>query len=92
MTRHYDIGTHVLYVDEHAKVHDAIITQWWGPAPGTLIEGYVSPTGEPGCNLVFVSGDAEKKDTYGRQIERETSVIHKTAQPAHGRYWKWPDE
>jgi hypothetical protein len=61
------------------------VTCWWET-------GY--PTGNPnrGCNLIFVSGDPAKDDTYGRQIERETSVIHRSGQPAPGNYWCWPDE
>jgi hypothetical protein len=47
---------------------------------------------EPGCNLVFVSGDEARNDNCGRQTEIETSVVHKGNQIAHGNYWCWPDE
>jgi len=47
---------------------------------------------EPGCNLLFVSSDCAKHDSYGRQIERESSVTHKNASGMSGRYWCWPDE
>lgn len=67
------------------------------PAPdpevhGTAVPEYTGPTGEPGCNLVYVDGDRTKNDPYGRQISRETSVVHKSKQPAHGNFWCWPDE
>ncbi len=52
----------------------------------------MSEAGEPGCNLVFVSSEVDKTDPYGRQIERATSVVHRSKQPAHGRFWMWPDE
>ena len=54
----------------------------------------------PSVNLVFVSGDEAKDDQYGRQIERDTfigcladaierdtSVVHRMNQSAHGNYW-----
>ena len=42
--------------------------------------------------VLGVIKDEKKTDTYGRQIERMTSVIHKSRQPAHGNYYIWPDE
>lgn len=59
---------------------------------GSNVPDYRGPTGEPGCNLVYVDSDKTKHDPYGRQIARETSVVHKSKQPAHGNYWCWPDE
>jgi hypothetical protein len=41
----------------------------------------------PALNLVYVSGDIEKNDPYGRQIERVTSVVHKSNQSAGAFYW-----
>jgi hypothetical protein len=87
----YEVGQHVKYVNQFGVAQDALITIWWA-GPGQTIQDYVSATGEPGCNLVICSTDAEKKDSCGRQTERETSVVHKTKQAAHGRYWCWPDE
>jgi len=87
MERKLEVGSSIVYVDQHAKAHNALVTVVWGDIPS-----YQSPTGQPGCNVVFVSGDASKADQYGTQIERETSVVHMTLQPAHGRYWRWADE
>lgn len=87
MERKLKVGDSVVYVDQYGKPHTALVTIVW-----TNIESYQSPTGQPGCNLIFVSDDPSKTDQYGTQIERETSVIHMTHQPAHGRYWRWPDE
>ncbi len=83
--RNYGVGDHVIYVDPVGKEHPALVTIWWGPKP---TEGKQ----EPGCNVVYVSSDGEKKDTYGRQIERATSVVHQGSQPAYGHFWKWPDQ
>ncbi len=101
MERTYDHNSSILYVDSKGVRHAAIVTSWWG-APGASYDGpvfgnpppdgYISSTGEPGCNLVFIDGDAMKHDPYGRQIARSTSVVHKSRQPAGGNFWCWPDE
>lgn len=84
----YEVGAHVVFVDAHRKPHQALVTEWFTPSvafgPG--------PSGNYGANVVYVSGDPERDDTYGRQIERETSVVHKSYQPAGGVFWCWPDE
>ena len=60
---------------------------------------YVDPTGKPRaavitaihgdkcCNVVFVNDDENQWDSYGRKIERSTSVMRKDVQQAHGNYW-----
>lgn len=85
--RTYAVGAHVVYHDEFGRPRDAIVTAWWHASPH-----YSPVTPEPGANLVFASDDDAKHDPYGRQIERETSVVHRTNQPAPGKFWRWPDE
>lgn len=76
--REQKVGDFVQYVDETGVPHNAMVTAWWS---------------ETCCNVVLISGDPEKKDTYGRQIERRTSLLHKDSPGAvFGNYWKWPDE
>lgn len=71
------VGDVVVYHDEEGKPKNALINAVWGIS----------------CvNLVFVSSDAAMKDTYGRQIGRETSVDHVSVVTVHGRYFRWPDE
>lgn len=84
----YKYGAAIVYVDEFGKPHDALVTTWHG------LDHYRvhAPQLEPGVNLVLVSQDETKTDSYGRQIERKTSVCHKGVQPAHGWYWMWPEE
>ena len=90
MKREYKVGQHVVFVDPKGIHHDALVTIWWHRND---VPTYQSPTGEPGCNLVFVSDDERKSDQYGRQLEeRFTSVLHKSFQPAPGNYWMFPDE
>lgn len=70
-------GQVVIYVDSVGKEHDALLTAVWG-----------DPEGTPSVNLVYVTEDVDRCDTYGRQILRDTSVVHVSNQVAHGRYWK----
>ena len=55
------LGGLVIFTDPRGVDHDALVTAVWGDA----------------CiNVVFVSSDDSKTDSYGRQIERETSISH----------------
>ena len=87
MERRYDVGQHVKYIDEHRVVHDALVLIWWHD-----VDAYKEHTQVPGCNIVLVDSDPQKDDTYGRQIKRETSVVHLSNQPAKAKCWCWPDE
>jgi hypothetical protein len=71
------IGGVVTYVDPNAVERPALVTAIHGAREGT-----------PSLNLVFVSLDDDREDTYGRQIERETSIVHENDQHAHGNYWR----
>jgi hypothetical protein len=71
------VGDTVVYHDATGKAFNAIVTAVWSL---TLI------------NLVFVSGDVTRQDSYGRQIERVTSLQHKSVQLVHGFYWRFTDE
>lgn len=80
--RELKIGDVVIYTDHYRVKHRALVTNVWSDGVGGL----------PGCNVVYVSGDVTKADPYGRQLERETSCIHLSVQPAGGNAWSWPDE
>ena len=90
MERKYEIGQNVIFFDSLGKPHKALVTIWW-MGPNEIMD-YRAEGGQPGCNLVYVCDDALKSDTYGRQIERATSVVHQSKQNAHGFKWCWPDE
>jgi len=71
-------GKHVTFVDPTGKAHDAIVTADWS-----------TKTFDPGAlNVVFVSSEPDKRDPYGQQIERATSVPHKSNQSAFGYFWE----
>ena len=72
-----ELGKMVVFCDEKNRDHDALITAVWG---------------EDCVNLLYVSPDASKEDSYGRQIERHTSVVRVTRQQAPGMYWRFPSE
>ena len=71
------IGEDVIWHDAEGTPHDALVTCVWSD---TMI------------NLVFVSGDESKQDSYGRQIERATSCQHVSLSAVHGYYWRKPEE
>jgi hypothetical protein len=70
-------GDHVVFIDEFRKHHNALVTAPWG---------------ETCVNLLYVSADEQKTDSYGRQIERESSCVHLTCNEAKAHCWAWPDE
>ena len=82
-----EIGQHVLYVDALSKPRPAILTAVWRSTPE-----YMKTRPIPGVNLVVISDDEAKTDSYGRQIERFTSVVHMANQASPGWYWCLPSE
>lgn len=81
--KHLLRGSAVQFVDPKGISHNALVTNIWESMKGS---------GEyPGVNLVLVSADENKEDTYGRQTERFSSVVHESNQPAHGNFWKFID-
>lgn len=77
VARQPQCGEVVVYVDPVGMRRPALVTQPWGP---TCV------------NLVFVSGDESRSDSYGRQIERQSSCVHVSVMPVHGNYWRFTDE
>ena len=75
------VGDAVIYTDRFGKDANALIVTAWAK-------------GNCAVNLVHVSLDETKTDNagYGRQIERQSSVVHKSSQGAHGNYWRRVDE
>lgn len=74
------LGQHIVYVDEHGRKRDALVTNVGVPSdPKTWI------------NLVIVSDDTAQTDSYGRKIERRTSVgaYH---EGWIGNFWLLPKE
>ncbi len=70
-------GDPVIFVDTRGNRHNALITAPWS---------------ELCVNLVYVSSDEKREDSWGRQTMKEGSVVHNQNQPAHGNYFIYPDE
>lgn len=69
-------GDVIVYVDEYSVPHDALVTVYWGgDQPGGAL------------NCVYVTNDETKRDPYGQQLERASSVSRQGPHTAHGRYW-----
>jgi hypothetical protein len=104
MERAFKIGCNIIFFDSHRVAHEALVTNWFhgGPDGQTVAEqaklakdkGQTSPVWMPCCNLVYVTEDLEKKDPYGRQMERSTSTSYGRNHqvPFIGMCWAWPDE
>lgn len=71
------VGDVVIYVDELSVEHDALVTAYWGGE---------QPNGALNC--VYVTSDDTKRDPYGLQLERASSVSRQSESTAHGRFWK----
>lgn len=72
-----EVGDYVVYYNPVGKPHSALITAVWGP---TMV------------NVVYISSDGSRTDGYGRQMERATSLGHKSTSQVHGQYWAYADE
>ena len=77
MKREVHVGDIVIFHDARGKAHNALVNGVWS---------------ETCLNLVLVSDDETRQDTYGRQIERQTSVTHCEVSGVHGNNWRLPSE
>lgn len=72
-------GDVVKVVDENFVEHVGLVT---------AVHGEFGSTYVPCINVVFVSKDPAKRDPYGQQVERLSSLQHLLAGPPRpGRYW-----
>jgi hypothetical protein len=81
------VGDAVVYVDPRGIERSALVTAVWG-----LWHNVPEATPEPSLNLVYVSEDESRTDSYGRQTAHATSTPHRGQQAAPGNYWKRPTE
>lgn len=87
--RELEIGMAVRYWDEHRVEHRALITAVHGEIKE--IDGHVWI---PCVNVVWVSKDESKQDPYGRQLERQSSVVNRVDMHIEGPpavCWDWLD-
>ncbi len=87
-----EIGDTVIYHDPHNIPHNALVTDVHGGShdPATCKWSYPYA---PCINLLWVSSDKTKGDSYGRQIERATSTPSGMMPGmAHGNYYRFENE
>lgn len=81
--REVHVGDVVVFHNSKGKAHNALVNcvfdRGGRSEPATI-------------NIVHVSGDEDRQDSYGRQIERPTSVPHISATGVHGMCWRYQDE
>ena len=75
-----NVGDVVIFTDEYQVDYHALVNVVWGE--------HIYSVRPPTINLVLVSGEPDKKDPYGRQIDRKTSVPHQVNTAAPGYFWR----
>lgn len=73
-----NVGSTVIWYDPLGKPRSALVTAVHG-----------KPEDNPSINIVVVNNDENQTDTYGRKVARETSVVHRANQSAHGNFWDY---
>lgn len=69
------VGDVVTYRDENGVDHNALVT---------IVHGN---TAQSCINVMYLSDDESKRDSYGRQSEHASSVQRQSEFTAHGRYF-----
>ena len=72
------LGDKVTFIDPLKKEHNALVTCIHGSALDET----------PSINIILVSDDAAKEDSYGRQMERQTSCVPIDNQSAKANCYK----
>jgi len=87
------VGALVVYFDRYRRRCNAIVTAVHGKVQMVGRAGGEQVLDIPCINIVITSQDGDKTDQYGRQVERETSVVHANGQYGRaGYYYCFPDE
>ncbi len=84
-------GDAVRVVDEQYRERVGLVTCVHGQFGDTLPEAAGGGSYVPCINVVYVSDDPTKRDPYGQQIERMSSLQHYSqgpnGMPRPGRFW-----
>lgn len=70
----------VVFYDEFRRPHDALLVCIHSQGM-SMAEFHETHGSYPCVNLVWVSGDESRTDNNGRQLERQSSVVHKDSMP-----------
>lgn len=86
------VGDAIVYFDSLRRELSAIITAVHGEVSGGPTEGHPKQGWNTPCiNLVFVTPEESKTDSWGRQTDHASSCVHASDQRV-GYYWCWPEE
>jgi hypothetical protein len=88
------VREHVIYFDSFGMEHDALCTANFGCYEKTNEDGTkeLVYTDNPSINVLLVSPDKRREDSYGRQVERHTSVCPWVYASAWGNFYCHPDD
>jgi len=88
------IGERVIYFDSFGMEHEALCTDNFGAYEKTNEDGTkeIVYSENPSINVVLISPDKRRTDTYGRQVERFTSVGTWVYASAWGNFYAHPDD
>jgi hypothetical protein len=89
------VGDAVIFFDSLRNELSAILTAVHGEVSSSQVS-YGDPTQKwntPCVNLVYVTPDEGKTDSWGRQTDHASSCTYVEHQyPKVGMYWCWPEE
>lgn len=96
-SRQIKIGEAVIFFDQFGMEHHALLTNVFGERRITTFkeegaETVTEQVSNPCVNILMVSPDPKREDSYGRQIERQTSCSHFSTSSAWGMFYCLPEE
>ena len=92
LDKQVQVGEQVVYFDEFGREHNALVTAVWGERTETFKDDELIDTSEPSLNVIFISPDERRSDTYGRQVERRSSCMSVKYQAAYGNCYCLPEQ
>jgi hypothetical protein len=87
------VGDHVIYFDTLRRELNGILTAVHGEVSSSQVsmEDATQQWNTPCVNLIFVTPEEAKTDSWGRQTDHASSCVHASSQRV-GYYWCWPEE
>jgi len=88
------VGDAVIFFDSLRRELNGILQAVHGEVSGGPVEGAPEQSWYTPCvNLVYVTPDSDKIDSWGRQTDHASSCSYvDQQQPRVGMYWCWPEE
>lgn len=88
-----EVGNHVIYIDNQRRKVNALVNCLHGRAEPMEYDGEVFPRDISCINIIHLSQDPNREDSYGRQSEHVTSLNHcGDSSICVGHCWHFPEE